>query len=82
VRMDSLLVVEQMRGRWRIKHPGIRPLALRARRTVSPTRSRIAPSTRRGQRPFEPGWKGRSPCDERRSGPAHRLRLAQPPRRG
>ena len=30
VRMDSLLVVEQMRGRWRIKHPGIRPLALRA----------------------------------------------------
>jgi len=30
VRMDSLLVVEQMRGRWRIKHPGLRPLALRA----------------------------------------------------
>ncbi len=30
VRMDSMLVVEQMRGRWRIKHPGLRPLALRA----------------------------------------------------
>jgi probable phosphoglycerate mutase len=30
VRMDSLLVVEQMRGRWRIKHPGLRDLALRA----------------------------------------------------
>ena len=30
VRMDSLLVVEQMRGRWRIKHPGLVPLALRA----------------------------------------------------
>jgi ribonuclease H / adenosylcobalamin/alpha-ribazole phosphatase len=30
VRMDSLLVVEQMRGRWRIRHPGLRDLALRA----------------------------------------------------
>ena len=30
VRLDSLLVVQQMNGRWKIKHPGIRPLALRA----------------------------------------------------
>lgn len=30
VRMDSLLVVQQMRGLWRIKHPGLTPLALRA----------------------------------------------------
>jgi len=30
VRMDSLLVVEQVRGRWRTKHPGLIPLALRA----------------------------------------------------
>jgi probable phosphoglycerate mutase len=30
VRMDSKLVVEQMRGLWRIKHPGLQPLALRA----------------------------------------------------
>lgn len=30
VRMDSLLVVQQMRGLWRIKHAGLRPLALRA----------------------------------------------------
>jgi len=30
VRMDSLLVVRQMQGLWKIKHPGIRPLALRA----------------------------------------------------
>ena len=30
VRMDSLLVVEQMSGRWRTKHPGLIPLALRA----------------------------------------------------
>jgi broad specificity phosphatase PhoE/ribonuclease HI len=30
VRMDSKLVVEQMSGRWKIKHPGLQPLALRA----------------------------------------------------
>jgi probable phosphoglycerate mutase len=30
VRMDSKLVVEQMAGRWKIKHPGLRPLAARA----------------------------------------------------
>lgn len=30
VRMDSLLVVQQMRGLWRIKNPGLMPLALRA----------------------------------------------------
>jgi ribonuclease H / adenosylcobalamin/alpha-ribazole phosphatase len=29
-RMDSKLVVEQMSGRWRIKHPGLRPLAAEA----------------------------------------------------
>ncbi|WP_033342254.1 bifunctional RNase H/acid phosphatase [Catenuloplanes japonicus] len=30
VRMDSKLVVEQMSGRWRIKNPGLRPLAATA----------------------------------------------------
>ncbi|MBB4932232.1 putative phosphoglycerate mutase [Lipingzhangella halophila] len=30
-RLDSKLVVEQMSGRWKIKHPGMRPLAQRAR---------------------------------------------------
>jgi ribonuclease HI len=30
VRMDSMLVVRQMQGLWKIKHPGLRPLALRA----------------------------------------------------
>ncbi|MEK6620734.1 MAG: ribonuclease HI family protein [Chloroflexota bacterium] len=30
VRMDSMLVVRQMQGRWRIRHPGLRPLAVRA----------------------------------------------------
>ncbi|MCA6094785.1 bifunctional RNase H/acid phosphatase [Streptomyces sp. SCA3-4] len=31
VRMDSKLVVEQMSGRWKIKHPDMKPLAARAR---------------------------------------------------
>jgi len=32
VRMDSKLVVEQMSGNWRIKHPDMKPLALAANR--------------------------------------------------
>ncbi|HEX5597119.1 MAG TPA: bifunctional RNase H/acid phosphatase [Micromonosporaceae bacterium] len=34
IRMDSKLVVEQMSGRWQIKHPGLRPLAAQAARLV------------------------------------------------
>jgi probable phosphoglycerate mutase len=34
VRMDSKLVIEQMAGRWKIKHPDMRELALKARRIV------------------------------------------------
>lgn len=30
VRMDSKLVIEQMTGRWKVKHPGLRPLAAEA----------------------------------------------------
>ncbi len=30
VRMDSKLVIEQLAGRWRIKHPDLKPLAIRA----------------------------------------------------
>ena len=36
VRMDSKLVVEQMAGRWKIKHPGMRELALAAQRLRNP----------------------------------------------
>ncbi|CAM5558714.1 bifunctional RNase H/acid phosphatase [Streptomyces abikoensis] len=36
VRMDSKLVVEQMSGRWKIKHPDMRPLAARARAVLPP----------------------------------------------
>jgi ribonuclease HI len=32
VRMDSKLVIEQMAGRWKIKHPDMKPLALAASR--------------------------------------------------
>ncbi|SDP09387.1 probable phosphoglycerate mutase [Pedococcus dokdonensis] len=35
VRMDSKLVVEQMAGRWKIKHPDMRQLALEARDLAS-----------------------------------------------
>lgn len=34
VRMDSKLVIEQMSGRWQIKHPNLRPLAAQAARLV------------------------------------------------
>jgi probable phosphoglycerate mutase len=35
VRMDSKLVVEQMSGRWKIKHPDMKPLALEAQDLAS-----------------------------------------------
>ncbi|MEO3842180.1 bifunctional RNase H/acid phosphatase [Streptomyces sp. B22F1] len=38
VRMDSKLVVEQMSGRWKIKHPGMRELAAEAREVFPPGR--------------------------------------------
>ncbi|MEU1296969.1 bifunctional RNase H/acid phosphatase [Streptomyces sp. NPDC005840] len=38
VRMDSKLVVEQMSGRWKIKHPDMKPLALAASRVFPPDR--------------------------------------------
>jgi ribonuclease H / adenosylcobalamin/alpha-ribazole phosphatase len=37
-RMDSKLVVEQMSGRWQIKHPDLRPLARAAREAASALR--------------------------------------------
>lgn len=36
VRMDSKLVVEQMAGNWKIKHPAMRPLAAEAMRLAPP----------------------------------------------
>ena len=34
--MDSKLVIEQMSGRWKIKHPDMRPLAMAANRLAPP----------------------------------------------
>ncbi|MGJ5751095.1 putative phosphoglycerate mutase [Streptomyces puniciscabiei] len=36
VRMDSKLVIEQMSGRWKIKHPDMKPLATEARSVFPP----------------------------------------------
>ncbi len=38
VRMDSKLVVEQMTGRWKVKHPDMRPLAAEAQTIFPPGR--------------------------------------------
>ncbi|MFE1323191.1 bifunctional RNase H/acid phosphatase [Streptomyces sp. NPDC058741] len=38
VRMDSKLVIEQMSGRWKIKHPDMKPLAAEAARVFPPGR--------------------------------------------
>jgi probable phosphoglycerate mutase len=38
VRMDSKLVVEQMSGRWKIKHPDMQPLAAEAKAVFPPGR--------------------------------------------
>ncbi|MEV0242806.1 bifunctional RNase H/acid phosphatase [Streptomyces sp. NPDC050674] len=38
VRMDSKLVIEQMSGRWKIKHPDMKPLAAQAARIFPPGR--------------------------------------------
>jgi probable phosphoglycerate mutase len=35
-RLDSKLLVEQMSGRWKIKHPAMRPLAVQARAILPP----------------------------------------------
>ncbi|MFE6482513.1 bifunctional RNase H/acid phosphatase [Streptomyces sp. NPDC057757] len=37
VRMDSKLVVEQMSGRWKIKHPDMKPLAAQAAQILPPS---------------------------------------------
>lgn len=38
-RMDSMLVVRQMKGEWKLKHPGLKPLAGRVGELVSLFRS-------------------------------------------
>ncbi len=33
--LDSLLIVEQLSGRWKVKHPGIKPLVARAHQLLA-----------------------------------------------
>ena len=50
--LDSMLIVEQLSGRWKIKHPQIRPLAARAHGAAAKPRSLVDPSrTTREQSP-------------------------------
>ena len=49
VRLDSLLVVQQMRGIWKIKNPGLRPLALRAGALLAEFPDRTVEHVRREQ---------------------------------
>lgn len=49
IRMDSMLVVRQMEGRWKIKHPGLRPLAMRAGALLATFRSRTIAHVPRAQ---------------------------------
>lgn len=48
IRMDSLLVVRQMQGLWKIKHPGLKPLALRAGALLAEFPTRKIDHVRRG----------------------------------
>jgi probable phosphoglycerate mutase len=52
VRMDSKLVVEQMSGRWKVKHPALQPLAEAAAalvRELGPVRFGWVPRARNGR---------------------------------
>ncbi|MGW3205383.1 bifunctional RNase H/acid phosphatase [Streptomyces sp. NPDC001135] len=75
VRMDSKLVVEQMSGRWKIKHPDMKPLATEARSVLSPDqvtyewipRAQNSHADRLANEAMDAGAKGRqwSPSESR-----------------
>ena len=67
VRMDSKLVVEQMAGNWKIKHPSMKPLAIEANR-LAPDRHdvHLGPAGReRARRPARERGPRRPPRRER-----------------
>ena len=87
--MDSKLVVEQMSGRWKIKHPDMKPLALQAQRLAAGLSARSATPGSRGSatstptgsptRPWTPPpkagtWAPSTAAATPRAGPAHRHR--------
>ncbi|MEW2284419.1 bifunctional RNase H/acid phosphatase [Streptomyces sp. NPDC047841] len=75
VRMDSKLVIEQMSGRWKIKHPDMKPLATEARSVYPPDqvtyewipRERNKHADRLANEAMDAGAKGRqwSPAQSR-----------------
>ncbi|WP_189294008.1 bifunctional RNase H/acid phosphatase [Streptomyces cinerochromogenes] len=75
VRMDSKLVIEQMSGRWKIKHPSMKPLATEARAVFPPDqvtyewipRERNKHADRLANEAMDAGAKGRqwSPSESR-----------------
>src|SRR5205085_835859 len=74
VRMDSKLVVEQMSGRWQIKHPGLRPLAAQAAALAKPAMGAAAgieaARTDAGRKAEHPprSWSERVPASVRQPG--------------
>ena len=56
VRMDSKLVVEQMSGRWKIKHPDMKPLAAEAARTSSRADRSPTSGSRASRTSTRTGW--------------------------
>ncbi|MET9731667.1 bifunctional RNase H/acid phosphatase [Streptomyces sp. NPDC006458] len=76
VRMDSKLVVEQMSGRWKIKHPAMKPLALEAGRVFPADRvtyewiprERNKHADRLANEAMDAGAAGQSPATASRTG--------------
>ncbi|GAC1459770.1 MAG: hypothetical protein NVS1B1_11150 [Candidatus Limnocylindrales bacterium] len=66
IRMDSLLVVQQMKGVWRIKHPGLKPLALRAGELLAAFPSRTIEHIPREQNGIADALANRAIDQERR----------------
>lgn len=66
VRMDSLLVVQQMKGLWRIKHPGLKPLALQAGQLLAQFPSRTIEHIPREQNGIADALANRAIDQERR----------------
>ncbi|MHC5904534.1 bifunctional RNase H/acid phosphatase [Streptomyces sp. S6] len=72
VRMDSKLVVEQMSGRWQIKHPALRPLAAEARRVLPSgqvgyewmPRSQNKRADRLANKAMDAGQRGEAPIED------------------
>ena len=84
VRMDSKLVVEQMSGRWQVKHPDMQQLALQAQRLArqlgrGPLHLGAAGAERRGRRAGQQrdGRQAGAPGRRRRAGRAGGRRAAE-----